>query len=420
MTFHRTTRRSGGWLLALVFVGLAIGRPAAAQTPPGSDDASMDSLFAAAAATAWHFVETNYEERTGLVKATASYPFVTTWDVGSMLAAYHSARGLGLIDQADFDRRTGRLLETLRTLPLVDSVAFNRNYRTTDAAMVDRRDQPTRQGWGWSVTDLGRLLVWLRIIADAHPAHAAAAETAARRLNFDRLVAGGYIWGQESWGSGIRRYQEGRIGYEQYAASGFALWGHRADFALNVEMNALPDSVFGVPLPRDRRGMDRLTSEPFVLKGLEVGWTEAERDLAERVLRVQHERYRRTGEVTIVSEDAVSIAPHYFYYYAVLANGEPFRVDVASHDKALDSPRWVSTKMSFGWHAVLPDEYTALAVRTVQPARDRRQGWSSGVFEKTHRPTYTRDLNTSAVILEAALFRELGVPLLEAARAGAR
>ena len=45
------------------------------------------------------------------------------------------------------------------------------------------------------------------------------------------------------------------------------------------------------------------------------------------------------------------------------------------------------------------------------PAR-ARDGWASGVFEGGHRSTGVRNLNTAAVILEAALYRTLGRPIL--------
>lgn len=391
------------------------GATAAAAQPLGDplQRNAPDSVFANAAQTAWSFVAANYEERTGLVRALPDYPFVTTWDAGSMLGAYFSAVELGLTGRPDYDRRMARLLETLSELALVDNAAFNRNYRATDGAVVDRRDRPTRTGWGWSATDLGRLLVWLHIVATNHEQHASAARRVVDRIDMSRVVRDGYLWGEEIMSSGTRVFQEGRIGYEQYAASGFALWGASVEPALDVRRNAVVDTVFGHEVLRDTRGMDRLTSEPFVMKGIELGWTHAERELATALLGAQQERYRRTGQVTIVSEDAVSISPHYFYYYSVLANGREFMVDVASHDQTLDQPRWVSTKMSFGWHALLPGDYTELAVSTVMPAHDAQRGWSSGVFEGSARPTNTRDINTAAMILEAALYNKLKRPLIQ-------
>jgi hypothetical protein len=90
--------------------------------------------------------------------------------------------------------------------------------------MVDRRQRVSATGFGWSVTDIGRLLVWLKIVAERDPEFAGDAAAAVRRLDFTRLVRDGYMWGEETAPDGTRRqYQEGQVGYEQYAAQGFAL-----------------------------------------------------------------------------------------------------------------------------------------------------------------------------------------------------
>jgi hypothetical protein len=166
--------------------------------------------------------------------------------------------------------------------------------------------------------------------------------------------------------------------------------------------------VMGVELLQDTRKLDRLLSEPFILSEIEFGLDAGMRDLATRVLGVQEARFRSTGQVTIVSEDAVAIAPHYFYYYCVYCNGKPFVVDVSSPGKELDSPRWVSTKGAFGWHAIMPSEYTARAVEYVKGANDSRRGWASGVFEGSGKSTETWDVNTAAVLLEIAYYQLRG------------
>ncbi|MEX0892431.1 MAG: DUF3131 domain-containing protein [Gemmatimonadota bacterium] len=222
------------------------------------------------------------------------------------------------------------------------------------------------------------------------------------------------MWGEDLGSSGqARRYQEGKIGYEQYAEKGFRLWGHPADFAADYTTNAGAGEVFGISLPVDRRGNHCLTSEPYYLMGIETGWDDASAELARRILDVQRQRWQREDIVTMASEDAMTEAPYYFYYYCVLGQHGPFTVDAQGTDAALNGPRWVSAKAAFAWHALLPDDYTALAVERVQPARTGR-GWHSGVYEGSERPTGSINLNTAAVILEAALYARLGRPLMAA------
>jgi hypothetical protein len=424
----------GGWFLlvphagdgAAASVAPAIFRPAPPRPPPPSPapvfvrDSFPDEFehFAAASRAAWGYAERQYQPATGLINSVTAYPYATMWDIASGLAATYCAHELQLVETDEYHRRMSRALSTLKTMRMFDDVAYNKNYSTTNAAIAGRDDRDrrtTQRGYGWSATDMGRLLVWLRIIHQAEPRYAARIDSIVARVKYPRLVADGYLWGETvNRGGRTTRYTEGRIPYEQYAASGFALWGKRAELALKLNENAIPVTVMGVPLVADRRGYDHMTSEPIVLAGLETGWTPEMRDLALRMLAVQRERFQRTGQVTIVSEDAIPRAPHYFYYYSVNLGGRWFSVSAQNPNQRLAGPRWVSAKAAYGWHALLPSEYTMRGVRAVAPARTVR-GWGSGVYEQTGRPTGGENINTAAVILEAALVRKTGKPLLRAA-----
>ncbi len=81
----------------------------------------------------------------------------------------------------------------------------------------------------------------------------------------------------------------------------------------------------------------------------------------------------------------------------------------------MDAPRWVSAKGAFAWHALMPGEYTAKVLSAVLAARTPG-GWASGVYEADGRSTGTPNVNTQAVILEAALFRQRRAPLLDGGR----
>jgi hypothetical protein len=367
-------------------------------------------LFLDAARTAWQYGQRQYRS-SGIIAPVPQYDYATVWDLGSSLAALYCARELQLLEQADYEGRMRKALATLHGLALFDDAAFNKTYHVS-GTMVDRAERHGSSGFGWSATDIGRLLIWLRIIAVRHPIFAADAERIVRRLKLDRIVRDGYLWGEDIAPGGARRtYPEGQIGYEQYAAQGFALWGAKPDKALRLSENLIPIQVMGRVVGADERQRDRLTSEPFVLLGLEVGWTPEIRQLAREVLGAQAERARRTGIVTIVSEDAINQAPHFFFYYCVFANGRQFSIDVQDARQMVDGPRWVSTKAAFGWHALLPTSYTLQAVKKVAHARGV-DGWSSGVYENTTQSTGSANINTAAVIMTAALYALRGEPML--------
>jgi len=392
--------------------------PAVLRAATEASRSEQDRVYDQAARAAWRLIDSRYRPETGLVDAQPSWPYPTAWDIASSLAAYYSARGLGLISDEEYQRRASRLLATMRKARLYRNIAYGRNYDARTGELVGPDQKPHENGTGWSAMDLGRLLVILAIVAKQDPALADAARAVATRVDARRVIRNGYLTGTEI----SRRtkkpteYQEGRLGYEQYAAAGFALWNMTAPGALNARGNARPATVMGIPVTRDARGLDRITSEPFLMHGLELGWDPAMRDMAWQTLSAQAARFEKTGQVTMVSEDAVNRAPHYFYYYCVYCSGKPFVINVHTPGLELDAPRWVSTKAAFGWHALLPSKYTWRSVQTVQPALHPQSGWASGVYEGTHKSTVTYSLNTAALILEAALYRKTGKPLIERRR----
>jgi hypothetical protein len=380
----------------------------------GAEPASESATWIVAAKNAMLYTNSQYNASTGLFNSVRNYAYGTMWDIASGLAVLYCADALDLIDGDVYDRRMRRALKTISELALYKDVAFNKNYHTDTGKPAGRTDGERARMYGWSALDIGRLLVWLRIIDTTQPQYHGDIATIVGRLNMNRLVIDGQLFGEDiSPSTGNERtHQEGRVGYEQYAAHGFELWGQKPYKALDYLPTTTEVDVWGITLRKDWRGDSHLTSEPFVLLGLELGWTPPERELAWRVLAVQRERWKRTNKVTMVSEDAMGEdPPSYFYYYSVLTGSEPFSVSAVGGTRTLERPRWISAKAAFGWHALLPSDYTMLAVRTVLPAMGAA-GWGSGVYEGTQRSTGSENINTAAGILEAALYNKLGRPLM--------
>lgn len=429
--YDRAKRRGRAWAVVTAVTALGLGcdaapgeaqdaREAGARPLPSvASDPVRDSVYRAASEAAWAYLTEYRQESTGLVQATQGWGHLTTWDLGSLLAGVHAAGELGLASASETEAWLGRILQTLESAQLFDGIAFNKTYVAATARMVDRNDKPSDTGVGWSALDLGRLLIWLRIIADEHPSLMEPVKRVVNRIDMDRIVRDGMIHGEDLGPAGERRvYTEGRLGYEQYAARGYALWGASPGRSMNLYENADSVEVLGHTILVDRRGRNKLTSEPFILSGMELGWGPELRALSETVLAVQKARFDDTGIVTVVSEDAIERPPHYFYYYTLYDEGEAFAIRAHSPIEG-QGPRWVSSKAAYAWHALLPGDYTWKAVQTVAPARSDR-GWSSGVFENDGQSTGVRNLNTAGIILEAALYRKLGQPFLRAVAGGGR
>ena len=372
-------------------------------------------LYLDAARTSWNFVNSITEPSTGLARAHATYSYVTLWDIAGVIAANYVAHELGFINDAVFDAHIGRILSTLSALDLFDRRAFNRIYDAKTGRMVDNAGKISSIGAGWSSVDIGRLLIWLRVVSNKQPKYAPLANQIVKRLDMSKLLSDGYLQGLEVDPKTGRRktFTESEIGYQQYALSGFALWGAKVNpDGLDVREDINVVNVFGVPVLTDSRGNDRVMSEPFIMLGLEPGYrSTALQRQAGQVLAAQAARYQRTGIVTAASEDALPDPPYYFYYYSIYHRGKSFTIEGPGDNLYVERPRWVSTKAAFGWNAVLPSTYTALVLRTVQPARTPN-GWGSGVYEGTLKPTGVPSLNTAALIMESALYKIRGRPIL--------
>ena len=208
--------------------------------------------------------------------------------------------------------------------------------------------------------------------------------------------------------------QEGRLGYEQYAAKGFALLGYDVGEASRVETHLDWVDVAGLDVPVDRRDPEEFgahahtLSEPYLLAALEFGWDTRLRDLAWRVYRAQEQRHAETGILTAVTEDHLDRAP-YFIFSSVVAKGEPWAVQTDTGEDA-DEFRILSTKAALGWHALYRTPYTeelAAAVWDLQTPN----GWQTGHYETLGEPNTVLAANTNAVVLEALHYLALG-PLL--------
>ena len=389
----------------------SVATAAAPATPRPELTAEEKQLYRDIAKSAWRFLDANYKPATGLVSATADWANTTIWDIGGQFLAFRGAKELGLLSPAEYDKRIKKGLSTLEKAPLYRNVAYNKVISTATGGLGEGGVH------GFAATDLGRLLVALKILSVHEPQFKPQIERVVKRIDMSKVVKGGYLYGMLQGSRGQPwTFQEGRIGYEQYVARGFAEWGADVANAMDVTKNGRPKKIYGVQILEDTRWQDRLLSEPFVLYGLELGLTGAYRDLAANVLKVQQARFDSTGKMTIVSEDASTLPPTYFYYYCVYCSGKPFVIDVSSPGKTLDGPRWVSTKAAFGWHALMPSEYTKKAIDFVAPANDPVKGWASGVMEDSRQSTKSWDVNTAAVLLEVAYYQlRGGKPLIEPA-----
>ena len=365
----------------------------------------------AAAQVAWNYINRNWTASTGLVNAVEDYPWTTLWDQGSAILGIHAARQLNLITSAEFKTRIAPLLQTLKTLPLAPTGLPNKAYSTRTAQMRTLDNAPDPQGKsGWSVLDTARLLLSLHVIKTHYPEYKMQVNAIVARWKLSQLVKDGWLQGGAPEGHHIIRVQEGRLGYEQYAAESLKLWGIKASKALS-QPPITTVQIEGVRLNIDQRNLKNsgasnyLTNDPYLFWGLELGWTEAVKPQVLNLLAVQRQRYKRTGILTAVNEDSLD-RPPYFLYGSVYADGKSWNTQSA-HGKPADHLKQLSTKAAFAWEALLPNEpYTKLLRNSAQSLINKNQGFFTGQFEnQTPSVNTVLNVNTNAAVLESILFK---------------
>ncbi len=372
------------------------------------------------AKTAWKYFENNTIPETGLVNSVDQYTASTLWDTSSYLMALIAAQRLQLISQAEFDARVSKLLGSLERLPLFDGKLPNKSYNTQSLAMVDYNNQATDKGIGWSAIDIGRVLVPFNILVWQHPQHTFGVEKVLARWDMKSVLKEGEMQGATVNAKGKVEYpQEGRLGYEEYAAKSFSLMGLDVSVALDYLKNLKLVDIYGIPVATDDRdpliyqAHNYVVSEPYILDGVEFGWDRVSREFAWRVYRVQEERYKETGVLTAVSEDNIDQAP-YFVYNTVYTGGKTWN---AITDDGKDAAKFktLSTKAVFGWHMLYDTGYTGKLMDKVATAFDPARGWYSGIYEVGGKPNKAITANTNGIILEALAFRQ-GGPLVQIGR----
>jgi len=369
------------------------------------------------AVVAWHYFQNNYHNETGMVNSVDGYPSTTLWDLGSYLMGALSARELGIIQEDELNERVGRLLDHLATIPLVMDKLPNKAYNTETLMMTDYNNKPVEGGIGWSALDIARFGVPLQIIVWRHPQLATKAKKVINRWKFADMVKNGELMtGSFNKAHELQRHQEGRFGYEQYAAKSLTFLGldvtlaARYDVGVQVMLVEGQGIAYDARLPRFHGGThNAVLSEPYILEGVEFGYNAITLPLAQSVLQAQINRYDATGILTAVSEDNIDQAP-WFVYNSVLNDMEPWAAFDPDHHDA-SKFRTLSTKAAMGWAELFESPYSDKLKNVLPELYDEKRGWYSGRYEATGEINHAITANTNGIVLEIMAYKALG-PLL--------
>jgi len=373
---------------------------------------------------AWKYFENNIDRSTGLVNSIDGYTSASMWTVADSLAAMIAAHEFELIDEITFDRYVTRVLAALNNMPLYRQRVPNRLYNATTLEMISYDGRPEQIGW--SAVDMGRLLIWLRILRTSYPKYGEYIDKAVFRWNFcDVIDRCGMLYAGSESNSELDLFQEGRLGYEEYAAAGYQLLGFNTEESSAIEPYEVV-TVFGVDLLKDARDprnfnvFSPILSGPYLYYGLELNWDEIGDfwsldsmhsladlgDLADRVYFAQEARYFQHRILTARTDHQLA-RPPYFVFDSIYADGYAWNT-ISDNGTPHQNLALVSTRAVFGMWALWKTEYTDRLMSVTETLYNKDRGWWEGRYEISGAYDTTTTAATNAMVLQALLYKTKG------------
>ncbi|WGV25735.1 DUF3131 domain-containing protein [Halotia branconii] len=380
---------------------------------PGSGSLTPEEITTAR--QAWLYFQRNWNDETGLVNSVDGFTSVTMWDQAAAIAALVSAKELNIVSAAEFAAKMNKTLKTLASMPLYKEELPNKVYNSKTLVPVNYGQLDKREEIGWSAIDLGRMAIWLKIVGAKYPQLRSQTEAVWKYWQVERLTKKGQMYGTAVVKGKEQYNQEGRLGYENYAAYGLKLWGLHVKQALDYQSHTNFVNLYGEGVPYDRRDYQNsgannyVLSEPYILDGIETGFQALPKAYADRILAAQQARYQATKQLTAVTEDNLDRAP-YFVYGSLFVNGESWAT-ITDTQENHNNLRFLSTKAAIGWHVLYHTAYTNQLFDFVQTNLKSKDGWYNGFYESLHQPNKALTANNNGVILESLLYKQVGQPL---------
>lgn len=364
------------------------------------------------AKVAWRYFVNNTQVGTGLVNSLDNYPVVSLWQIGDTLVTLTAAAQLGLINRQEFDQRLSLLLATISHLPLVGGKTPNLRYSTINGQMIDYAHQP--KPLGWSAQDIGRLMVGLKVVARFYPEYAEYLDKVLLRWSFCQVIDGnGELLKSATVNGQFIAKPEGVLGYSEYTAGAFGLWGFPVGISANLPYNTT--FIYGIPIDFDSRDARTtyvpsvVVSLPYLLTAMELRSTptfKQQKKRIDNVYRVQEQRWQKEHILTARSDYFTSVAP-YHVYDTVFANG--YHWNTISEDGQFHPDlALVSTRAVFGLWVLWNSPYTDALMQLTQMQRDEQRGWYEGRYENNGAYNKTISLTTNAMVLETLLYKTAG------------
>jgi len=356
---------------------------------------------------AWSYFDWGAGHFNGMAPATGwqedggfeGYPYITMWDIGSLILGSISAHRIGIIEQNRFEAGMQRVVEFLG-----ESFFDYKGNKLPENERNIRGGAPSRRGF--DSADTGRLLIALSTLETYTNA----------AFPLKQLV--------ERWGLGVTLPRgemhdiKGRTptslhlnSYSSYARQGYTAWGFEVNDVFDEnDLGRDMDSTMRFVEEVQRRG--RIATEPHTTEEIELGASLRTQIILDLLQSAHIERFETTGILTCASEGPIVGEPFFTYQgFQLDESGGHWVVDAAHSQKIAvtarrgNAARLVSTKGCFLWAATRPGAYSArLLAAARQAARIDGLGFASGLYEASGKATPLSDINTNGIILEAIAF----------------
>ena len=350
---------------------------------------------------AQYYFDRNRREATGLWDSVQGYAHSTMWDVASGIAATLALEALGLKTKEQAHRELDQTLATLRAMPLYKDWLPNREYSTKTGLPSGRLSTSATKGSGWSALDIGRLLIWLKILCQQHPELEDEILDLLSYWELGKAIHEGTLYGANFYKGKEYYRQEGRNGYLQYAATGFELFGYPVPLP-DVQNYLVDIDISGTSLQIDQRNVPFMTSDPYVLASIEFGAEKAWNQI-DSVYALHKNRSKQQSQLFSYAEDAMNKNP-WFAYNNLFYYGKAW-TSVSPGGKVIENPQILSHKVAFGFSVLFDDEFSQQLYDTVLDNSLQARSIPTGQYENGGINT-AFNINTNSLILVALWYKQ--------------
>jgi hypothetical protein len=350
---------------------------------------------------AQRYIDKNWNETTGLIDSVQGYTHATMWDIASSIAAIMALEALEVSNQQVTDLRLAKLLSTLYKLPLYKGKLPNRQYNTITGKPSGRFSQTSSNGNGWSALDLGRLYIWLAIVAKRKPHLAGKVELIKEKWQLTEAVYDKTLYGTKLTSQKEYFRQEGRLGYLQYAATGYRLMNLDVDKAfLCDQLNKV--KLDNLALKIDPRNLPFLTLDPFLLYTIEVGNEVSCWNQLDKLYQLHEAKYNSNKRLTAYAEDSLNKSP-WFLYNNIYYQGQPW-YSVSHSGKPFAESQTFSNKAALAISVIYQSEYSQNLATQVITNSIRHTEIPTGLYHDGKINT-AYNINTNSLILVSLWYK---------------